>query len=100
GPWQAIAKERGITLRMVPFDPAKGTLVDGALERAMSAKTKLVAIGAASNALGTVNEVGAAARLAHAHGALCFVDGVHYAAHRAIDVQAMDCDFFVCSPYK
>jgi selenocysteine lyase/cysteine desulfurase len=59
-----------------------------------------VAIGAASNALGTVNDVREAARLAHAHGALCFVDGVHYAAHRAIDVRAMDCDFFVCSPYK
>ena len=100
GPWQAIAKERGVTLRMVPFDPAKGMLAEGALERALTTKTKLVAIGAASNALGTVNDVREAARLAHAHGAFCFVDAVHYAAHRAIDVKALDCDFLVCSPYK
>jgi cysteine desulfurase family protein (TIGR01976 family) len=100
GPWQAIAKERGVTLRMVPFDPAKGTLVDGALERAITSKTRLVAVGAASNALGTVNDVREAARLAHAQGALCFVDAVHYAAHRVIDVKDLDCDFLVCSPYK
>ena len=100
GPWQAIAKERGVTLRMVPFDPHAGTLVEGALERAVTSKTRLIAIGAASNALGTVNDVRAAARLAHAHGALCFVDAVHYAAHRSIDVKALDCDFLVCSPYK
>jgi len=70
------------------------------LEQAVSGRTRLVAVGAASNALGTVSTVREAARLAHAHGALCFVDAVHYAAHRAIDVQAMECDFLVCSPYK
>jgi cysteine desulfurase family protein (TIGR01976 family) len=100
GPWQAIAKERGVTLRMVPFDPATGSHVEGALEQAVTAKTRLVAIGAASNALGTISDVRAAARLAHAHGALCFVDAVHYAAHRPVDVKALECDFLVCSPYK
>jgi len=95
-----VAKERGVTLRMVPFDPATGTHVEGALEKAVNSKTKLVAIGAASNALGTITDVGHAARLAHANGALCFVDAVHFAAHRAIDVKAMECDFLVCSPYK
>jgi selenocysteine lyase/cysteine desulfurase len=59
-----------------------------------------VAVGAASNALGTISRVREAARLAHAHDALCFVDAVHYAAHCVMDVQAMECDFLVCSPYK
>jgi selenocysteine lyase/cysteine desulfurase len=60
----------------------------------------LLAIGAASNALGTISPIREAARLAHAHGALCFVDAVHYAAHAVIDVKTLDCDFLVCSPYK
>jgi len=70
------------------------------LERAINTKTRLVALGAASNALGTVSPVRDAAQLAHAKGALCFVDAVHYAAHQVIDVQAMECDFLTCSPYK
>jgi cysteine desulfurase family protein (TIGR01976 family) len=99
-PWRALAKERGVTIRSVPFDPKTGELIWSELERAVSAKTRLVAIGAASNALGTVSAVRDAARLSHAHGALCYVDAVHYAAHQVIDVKAMDCDFLVCSPYK
>ncbi len=99
-PWRALAKERGVTIRSVPFDVKSGELVWAELERAVTAKTRLVAIGAASNALGTVSPVRAAARLAHARGALCFVDAVHYAAHRVIDVQELECDFLVCSPYK
>jgi cysteine desulfurase family protein (TIGR01976 family) len=99
-PWRALAKERGVTVRSVPFDMGTGELVWSELERAVTGKTRLVAIGAASNALGTVSPIREAARLAHAKGALCFVDAVHYAAHHLIDVAAMECDFLVCSPYK
>src|SRR5882762_10299977 len=99
-PWQALERERGVTLRSVPFDPQTGELCWERLEKAICPKTRLVALGAASNALGTVPPVGDAARLAHAHGALCFVDAVHFAAHLPIDVASMECDFLVCSPYK
>jgi cysteine desulfurase family protein (TIGR01976 family) len=99
-PWRALAKERGVSIRSVPFDLKTGELVWSELERAITAKTRLLAISAASNALGTVSAVRDAARLAHAKGALCYVDAVHYAAHQVIDVKAMDCDFLACSPYK
>lgn len=99
-PWRALAKERSVTIRSVPFDLQTGELVWDELERAVTTKTRLVAIGAASNALGTVSPARDAAQLAHAKGALCFVDAVHFAAHRVIDVKAMECDFLVCSPYK
>lgn len=99
-PWRALAQERGVTVRSVPFDSNTGELVWDELERAMTAKTRLVAIGAASNALGTISPVRDAAQLAHGKGALCFVDAVHFAAHQVIDVKAMECDFLVCSPYK
>src|SRR5882672_8609010 len=84
-PWQALERERGVTLRSVPFDPQTGELCWEQLEKAICPKTRLVALGAASNALGTVTPVRDAARLAHAHGALCFVDAVHFAAHLPID---------------
>jgi selenocysteine lyase/cysteine desulfurase len=77
-----------------------GELAWDELERAVTARTRLVAIGAASNALGTISQTREAAQLAHAKGALCFVDAVHYAAHQSIDVKTMECDFLVCSPYK
>jgi len=99
-PWRALAKERGVTIRSVPFDVQTGELVWGELERAVTTQTRLVAIGAASNALGTISPMRDAAQLAHAKGALCFVDAVHFAAHRVMDVKAMECDFLVCSPYK
>jgi len=99
-PWVALAKERGVTIRSVPFDLKAGELVWSELERAISNKTRLLAIGAASNALGTISAIREAARLAHAKGALCFVDAVHYAAHKLIDVREMECDFLACSPYK
>jgi cysteine desulfurase family protein (TIGR01976 family) len=99
-PWRGLARERGVTIRTVPFNKDTGELDWSELEKAVTAKTKLVAVGAASNALGTISPVREAARLAHAHGALCFVDAVHYAAHQVIDVQTMECDFLVCSPYK
>lgn len=99
-PWQALARERGITIRTVPFSIETGQLDWGALQRAITKRTKLLAIGAASNALGTITDVAAAAKLAHAVGALVFVDAVHYAAHGLIDVQLADCDFLACSAYK
>jgi cysteine desulfurase family protein (TIGR01976 family) len=99
-PWRAIERERGITIRVVPFDPATGELDLAELGRLLSPRTRLVAIGAASNALGTVNDVAAIARLARSAGALVFVDAVHYAPHAVIDVKAWDCDFLACSAYK
>ena len=99
-PWRALARERGITIRTVPFSVETGQLDWDALERAVNKRTKLLAIGAASNALGTITDVTAAARLAHAVGALTFVDAVHYAAHGLIDVRVADCDFLACSAYK
>lgn len=99
-PWREVARERGLVVRTVRMDPATGTLDWDDLARAFTPRTRLLAIGAASNALGTVNDVEAATRLAHAHGALCFVDAVHFAAHGVIDVQAWACDFLACSAYK
>jgi cysteine desulfurase family protein (TIGR01976 family) len=99
-PWRALAKERGITIRSIPFDRKGGELVWEEMERAITTSTRLVAIGAASNALGTISPVREAAYLARAKGALCFVDAVHYAAHQSIDVKSLGCDLLVCSPYK
>jgi cysteine desulfurase family protein (TIGR01976 family) len=99
-PWTALAKDRGITIRTVRMRIEDGRLDAADLERAITSRTRLLAIGAASNALGTITDVAAAARLAHAAGALVFVDGVHYAPHVLPDVRALDCDFFACSPYK
>ncbi len=99
-PWQAVAKERGVTLRTVPMDPATGTLRWSELEASLGPRTRLLAIGAASNALGTVTDVTRAAGLARAAGALCFVDAVHFAAHGRVDVRAIGCDFLACSSYK
>ncbi|MGH7670199.1 MAG: cysteine desulfurase-like protein [Gemmatimonadaceae bacterium] len=99
-PWQALAVDRGITVRTVRMRPEDGTLDWDDLERHVNRKTRLVALGAASNALGTISDVRAASDLAHAHGALSFVDAVHYAPHQLVDVQAIDCDFLACSAYK
>jgi cysteine desulfurase family protein (TIGR01976 family) len=99
-PWRAVGRDRGLTIRSVPFDTSTGELDWSALERAFSPRTKLLAIGAASNILGTITDVADAARLAHDAGALCFVDAVHYAPHALVDVRAIGCDLLVCSPYK
>ena len=98
-PWLAL-EERGIVLRHVDFDPRDCTLDMGSLEEAITTRTKLVAMGYASNAVGTINDVAHVASLAHAVGAWFYVDAVHYAPHGPIDVQALDCDFLVCSIYK
>jgi cysteine desulfurase family protein (TIGR01976 family) len=98
--WRALARDRGVTIRRVPMRPETGTLDEADLATAITPRTKLLAIGAASNALGTINDVRAAADRAHAVGALVFVDAVHYAAHEMVDVAAFDCDFLACSAYK
>ncbi len=99
-PWREVARDRGLVVRTVRMHPDTGTLDWDDLEAAFTPRTKLLAIGAASNALGTITDVAAATRLAHAAGALSFVDAVHYAAHGVMDVRAWDCDFLACSSYK
>jgi cysteine desulfurase family protein (TIGR01976 family) len=99
-PWQAVARERGVTLRWVRCEPSQGQLDWDDFEKAVTPRTRLVAIGAASNAIGTINDVARAAALAHAVGALAFVDAVHYAPHALVDVGALGCDLLACSAYK
>ena len=99
-PWRAIEKERGITITVVPLDLQTFELDWTALERAFTSKTRLLAITAGSNALGTAPDVTKATELAHDAGALCFVDAVHFTPHGVVDVQAIDCDFLGCSAYK
>jgi len=99
-PWQALAKERGVTIRTVRMLTETGQLDWDDLERAINRNTKLLAIGAASNALGTINDVQRAARLAHEFGALVYVDAVHYSPHALVDVRELECDFLACSAYK
>jgi cysteine desulfurase family protein (TIGR01976 family) len=98
--WRRLEMERGVTIRTVRMDTATGQLNWEDLERFIGPKTKLLAIGAASNALGTINDVESAIELAHNAGALVFVDAVHYAPHALIDVQNLDCDFLGMSAYK
>jgi len=99
-PWRRLAVERGVTIRTVSLNTSTGQLNWDDLERFVGPKTKLVAIGAASNALGTINNLAGAIELAHNAGALAFVDAVHYAPHALIDVQKLDCDFLGMSAYK
>lgn len=99
-PWLRLQRERGVSVRLVRMNVETGELEWGDLERFITSKTKLVAIGAASNALGTINDVEQAVRLAHSVGALAFVDAVHYAPHALIDVKSIDCDFLAMSAYK
>ncbi|MEJ7616345.1 MAG: cysteine desulfurase-like protein [Pyrinomonadaceae bacterium] len=99
-PWRVLAEERGLTLRVARMIAETGQLDWEDYERQLTKHTRLVAIGAASNALGTVTDVCRAADLAHACGALCFVDAVHYAPHALTDVRALNCDFLACSAYK
>ena len=98
-PWRALA-ERGVVIRQVGIRESDCTLDLEDLKKKITAKTKLVAVGYASNAVGTINPVAEITKLAHAAGALMFIDAVHYAPHGPIDVRALDCDFLVCSPYK
>jgi cysteine desulfurase family protein (TIGR01976 family) len=99
-PWLAMAEERGVTVRWAEIHDEDCTLDLADLASKINEKTKLVAVGYASNAVGTINPVREIVRLAHAAGALAFIDAVHYAPHGLIDVAALDCDFLVCSTYK
>lgn len=99
-PWRRLAVERGVTVRTVKMNPETGQLDWDSFERAITKRTKLVAIAAASNALGTINDVARATRMARSVGSLIFVDAVHYVPHALVDVRALDCDFLCMSAYK
>jgi cysteine desulfurase family protein (TIGR01976 family) len=99
-PWRALERECGVKVRMVKMIPETGELDWDDFSRQLTGRTKLVAIGAASNALGTINDVRRAGKMAHSSGAKIFVDSVHYAPHELIDVRDWDCDFLACSAYK
>ena len=98
-PWRAL-EERGVTIQMVEVNEEDCTLDMDDLARKINDRTKLVAVGYASNAVGTINDVKQVIRLAHLHGAMAYIDAVHYAPHGPIDVRELDCDFLVCSTYK
>jgi len=98
-PWTSLA-ERGCVIHFVDIHPADCTLDMEELRSKMSSRTRIVAVGYASNSVGTLNGVEEVVRLAHAAGALAYIDAVHYAPHGPIDVRSLDCDFLVCSPYK
>lgn len=97
--WRSL-EERGVTVRFADIHESDCTLDVQHLARQITPKTKLVAVGYASNAVGTINDVKEVVRLAHQVGALGFVDAVHYGPHGLIDVRAIDCDFLACSTYK
>jgi cysteine desulfurase family protein (TIGR01976 family) len=99
-PWQALAQERGCTLRVVQMNLRDGTLDWEDFSQKVNARTKVIAVGAASNALGTINDMRRASRLARSVGAFLFVDAVHFAPHLLVDVRDMQCDFLVVSAYK
>ncbi len=98
-PWKAL-EEKGVIVRAAKFNAADCTLDMHDLARQITSHTKLVAVGYASNAVGTINDVKEVVRLARAAGALSYIDAVHYAPHGLIDVRSLDCDFLVCSTYK
>jgi cysteine desulfurase family protein (TIGR01976 family) len=99
-PWRALERDRGIQVASVPMVPSTGQLDWERLEELLGGRPRLLALGAASNALGTISDVRRAVNLAHAAGALTFVDAVHYVPHQFTDVQALGCDFLACSAYK
>ncbi len=98
-PWKAL-EEKGVIIRTVNFNQADCTLDMDDLAAKIGKRTRLVAVGYASNAVGTINNVAEVVRLARQAGALSYIDAVHYAPHGPIDVRALDCDFLVCSTYK
>lgn len=98
-PWLELT-DKGVVIRTVDINPEDCTLDFTDLEQKINSQTKLVAVGYASNAVGTINDLPKIVQLAHQVGALVFVDAVHYVPHSAIDVHALDCDFLACSAYK
>lgn len=99
-PWVLAAEDRGCKIRWVEFHLEDGTLDMEDMQAALAEKPRLVAVGYASNALGTINPVQKIVRMAHEIGALVYIDAVQYAPHGPIDVQKIGCDFLVCSSYK
>ena len=98
-PWRAL-EERGVIIRMVDIHEADCTLDMEDMAAKITGRTKVVAVGYASNAVGTINDVQRIVQMAHGRGALAYIDAVHYAPHGSIDLRALDCDFLVCSTYK
>jgi cysteine desulfurase family protein (TIGR01976 family) len=98
-PWLAL-QERGVTVRFVDIEVPECRLDMSDLQRQLTPRTRLVAVTHASNAVGTIPDLAAVSRAAHAAGAWVWVDAVHYGPHGPIDVRAIDCDFLVCSSYK
>jgi cysteine desulfurase family protein (TIGR01976 family) len=99
-PWVLAAQDRGVKVSWVDFDVEDGTLNPDELQKALERKPRLLAIGYASNALGTINPVDKIVKMAHDAGTMVYVDAVQYAPHGPIDVQNLDCDFLVTSSYK
>jgi cysteine desulfurase family protein (TIGR01976 family) len=99
-PWVMAAEDRGCRVVWVDFHPEDGTLNMDEMQAALERKPRLVAVGYASNALGTINPVAKITQMAHEAGALIYIDAVQYAPHGPIDVQRLGCDFLVCSSYK
>jgi cysteine desulfurase family protein (TIGR01976 family) len=99
-PWQALARERGVRVLTAPLIPKTGQLDWDQLETLLSSGPRLLAIGGASNALGTINDISRATSLAQSAGAMTFVDAVHLAPHELVDVRKIGCDFLACSAYK
>jgi cysteine desulfurase family protein (TIGR01976 family) len=98
-PWIELADDRGFEVDWVDVDDQLRLDLDD-LERKLDERVRVVACVAASNAVGTLTDIARVAELAHAAGALCWVDAVHYAAHEIVDVQALGADVLLCSPYK
>jgi len=99
-PWHLAAQDRGVIVRAIDINPDDCTLNLDDFERYLGPRTRLVAVGGASNMVGTINPLKQIVGMAKAAGALTFIDAVAYAPHAAIDVQDLDCDFLACSPYK
>jgi cysteine desulfurase family protein (TIGR01976 family) len=99
-PWRQLARERDLEVRTIRMRREDGRLDTGDAAAKLTAGVKLLAFGAASNALGTINDVAGLTARAHAVGAQVFIDGVHYASHQLPDVREWNCDFFACSAYK
>jgi cysteine desulfurase family protein (TIGR01976 family) len=99
-PWVLAAQDRGVKVNWVDFDVEDGTLNLDDLQKAIERKPKLLAVGYASNSLGTINPVKKIIDMAHAAGTLVYIDAVQYAPHGTIDVQKLDCDFLISSAYK
>lgn len=98
--WRALETDRGVVIRVLPMDIESGQLLLDELPGLLNDRTRVVAIGAASNAIGTISDVAAACRMAREAGALSFVDAVHFAPHNLVDVKEIGCDFLACSAYK